>query len=558
MPEATPVRLNVGPFSALLADGELRDIRLLGHRAIDAIYVRVRGPRWATIPGVLSNLRCSSSGLGFTASWDCLHRGAGIEFGWHGSITASGQDITFRLDGQALTEFDTRRIGFCFLHPAELAGTAITVASGDGETMAQFPARVSPHPILTGATALSYEVSPGARIDIDLGGELLETEDHRNWTDPGWKTYSPPLAEPAPRRMRQGDRVSQTLVLRGSTAPGATSATDASETVELSLGPADGVLPGLGIVFADGGEDEARSLLRLAPTVLYVELAEGADWRGRLARAAAMATRIGSTLSAGLAGADPGWLAAVATALAELDQALGTVAVFSPLAGITPDGAAGIVRRLLPGVPVGGGTRLHFGELNRGGPQRESRDWDFAAFAVTPQAHHTDDASVLATIRGQEPALTGASTLLGGAPVVVGPVSLRKRTGSFAPASPLDVGDPRECQPLGIAWLCATVITMHAASCLIFLNPAVDASGVSEAGDGVEEIFAELATLAGRPVQRVRSDPRRVAALAVGGQAGPPRLVLSNLTPSPVTVRLGDRSWLLDGYEARICDLATA
>jgi D-apionolactonase len=546
----------LGGFSAVFADGALRDIRLLGHRALDGVYVAVRDPGWNTIPGSVRDVRVASDG--FAASWYCHHRGSGIEFGWHGSVVAAGQELTFRMDGEAFSEFDTNRIGFCLLHPIELAGTAIeaTAAGGERWTTA-FPERISPGPILTGAAGLSYPVGPGVRVEIGFTGGSLETEDHRNWTDPGWKTYTPPLADPAPWRMRPGDRISQTLTLRGTTAPRARPLPPATQADELRIGPPEGAMPHLSIVF----DPRARNLSRLAPNVLHVELTADSDWRALLAASANRAVALGcelsvalTGLSVALTGGDRTWLASCAQALAELRQPVAAVTVLAAADGIAPPGAAAIVRQRLPSVPVGGGSRLHFAELNRAA--NRDPDWDFVAFPVTPQVHHTDDVSVLATVRGQEAAGRDGAVLARGRPVRVGPVSLRQRIGPFSPASPSDPCDPRECGPGGVAWLCASVVAMHTAAAITFLNPActtgVDAPDERGAGDECREferVFAKLASLAGQPVLRVESDRRRIAALAVARGGRPPLLIAANLTPEPMTIRLDHRIWRLRGYE---------
>jgi len=528
--------VQAGPFSALLADGALRDIRLLGYRALDAVYVAVRDSYWNTIPGSVSVFRYVQNINGFTATWHCVHRAADVEFAWRGRIEANRQQIAFRMDGEAFSEFETNRIGFCLLHPIELTGTPVEVLD-QGTTV--FPVRVSPGPILTGASGMSYQAGPGARLGISFTGGRMETEDHRNWTDPGWKTYTPPLADPAPWRMRPGDRICQEVILRGSIAPG-TRPLPVSDVASLRLGQADGVMPELGIV-TDGRE--VASLRRLAPDVIHIQLTEDEDWRARLTLAADGAAQI----SVALIGTSPAWLAACARALPPVVA----VGVFAPPDGIAPVGAARIVREQLPpGVPVGGGSLLHFAELNRGAAARDP-DWDFIMFPVTAQVHHTDDGSVMSTVLGQGPAVRDASD---GLPVIVGPVSLRRRAGQFAPASPQDPRDPRECEPVGVAWLCASTIAMHAAKRIIFLNPA--AAGDPADGDcaEAERVFSTLARLAGRPVLRVECDRRRVAALAVHRTDDTPLLVVSNLTPGPLTIRLGRRTWTLRGYETAVLD----
>lgn len=550
----------------MLAGGELRDLRVLGYRALDAVYVAVRDDRWNTVPGVISDVRCSRRGAGGTASWRVRHRGSGIDFEWRGSLEADDQELVFRLDGTARAGFGTNRIGVCLLHPAELAGTAVRVTWPGGRTEAtSFPRRVSPAPVLTGATGLDYETGPGARLAAAVTGGLLETEDHRNWTDPGWKTYTPPLAEPAPRLMRPGDRVSQVVRLRGICQPGALPAAleAAAGPFDLRIGAPDGVLPQVGVMLATGTDDELTALSLMRPGVLHTGLRPGGGWRGRLARASAAADRLGSGLSVALTGTDLAWLADCGRALAALPRPPVAVGVFAPPDGIAPAACAAAVRRELraghPGVPVGGGSMLHFAELNRAAAL--DPDWDFVSFPVTAQAHHSDDRLVMSTILGQEPAVRSAAALAGGRPVVAAPVSLRPRVTPATAADPGDRRDPRESTRFGAAWLCASVIAMRAARTVIFLNPLVDASGVASAEPAgaepaadLERLMAALAGLAGQPVLRVDTDRRRVAALAVVRPGRTPLLIAASLAPEPVTIRLGSRAWPLPGYGTVIAD----
>jgi hypothetical protein len=550
---AEDIQVRAGAVTAVLTGGALRDIRVLGNRALDAVYVAVRDRDWKTVPGVLSDLQCTSRPGGFAASWSSRHRGSGIDFRWDASIAADQHGMTFRLDGVALAEFDTQRIGFCLLHPVELTGTAIDLVLADGSPAAAvFPHQVSPGPILTGAVRLSSEVGPGARLEVSFAGGSLETEDHRNWTDPGWKTYTPPQSDAAPRRMRPGERISQTVSLTGIAAAGARPRPPAAEIAELAIGEQDGVLPAVGLVLADGGEQETPSVLRMRPAVLHVDLHESDDWRSRLRQAADLAAQAGSKLSVGLIGSSPAWLASCATTLSELRQPLAAVGVYEPPEGIASQEGGRIVRQQLRrghcGAPVGGGSRLHFAQLNRSAAR--DPEWDFVTFGVTAQNHHTDDDSVMSTILGQEPAVRSAIALAGGRPIAVGSVSLRPRPAPFGPASPRDLRDARESAPFGVAWLCAAVISMRAAEMITFLNPVIDGAGALPlaAGHDVERVFARLAGLAYEPVRLVRCDRRRIAALAVGPPEAEPLLILANLTPRPVTVRLAERKWTLDGY----------
>ena len=60
---------------------------------------------------------------------------------------------------------------------------------------------------------LEVEARTGGRLLLEFEGDLWETEDHRNWTDANFKTYSTPisLGRPAPLKAGQGCR--QRLVI---------------------------------------------------------------------------------------------------------------------------------------------------------------------------------------------------------------------------------------------------------------------------------------------------------------------------------------------------------
>lgn len=561
--QTTPAQ--AGALSLVLAGGELRDVRVLGYRALDAVYVAVRDSSWNTIGGQVSHFRYRPRHDGFEASWQVQHRGTGIAFDWHGTVTADGQELTFRMDGTARSEFETNRIGVCLLHPPELAGAAVQAGFPGGKTgTSSFPLHVSPGPVLTRATGLGYQAGPGARLTVAVTGGLLETEDHRNWTDPGWKTYTPPLGEPAPRRMRPGDRLSQVVQLTGTVRPRAAAAPPQDDPIELRLAGPEGALPKIGVMLADGGEPELSTLRRMHPSVLHAGLRPGGDWAGRLMLAAACAADLDSELSVAVTGTSLSWLAECGAVLGALPAPPVAVSVFAPPDGIAPHAAASMLRQELhrghPGVPVGGGSMLHAAELNRAaspGP-----DWDFVSFPVTAQAHHTSDGLVMSTILGQEPAIRCALALAAGRGVVASPVSLRARVTPFTPADPADPRDPRESTRFGAAWLCASVIAMHAAHMIIFLNPLADGSGAAgpagpemagaDAASDIGHLVATLASLAGQPVLRVSTDPRRVAALAVERPGGRPLLVAASLSPDPVTIRFGGRAWPLPGYGTMI------
>ena len=96
----------------------------------------------------------------------------------------------------------------------------------------------------------------------------------------------------------------------------------------------------------------------------------------------------------------------------------------------------------LPGVPLVAGTALDFAEINR--EASALGRLDAIAYSIDPQAHATDDRSLVETLETQAETVESARALSGGLPVVVGPVTLGPRRGPGV--------DPRHASLFGAAW----------------------------------------------------------------------------------------------------------
>src|SRR5262249_54576789 len=108
--------------------------------------------------------------------------------------------------------------------------------------------------------SISHEIKPGLRAEVRLEGDVFEMEDHRNWTDASYKTYSGPLDRSDPVPIDAGTKVTQsvTLILRGQTsAPPAR-----STSVTLTIGhPGRTTLPRIGLGIASHGQPLGRQSL---------------------------------------------------------------------------------------------------------------------------------------------------------------------------------------------------------------------------------------------------------------------------------------------------------
>ena len=137
--------LHAGPVTAILEDGDLRYIRLGTSEIIRRLYMAVRDQNWGTIEPVYTSFAVQDHGSSFHVDFTAEHVGGDVDFAWAGAIVG-GEDgtITYTLDGAPRKTFLRNRIGFCVLHPSDLAGTTATVETPDGREEGLFPLLISP------------------------------------------------------------------------------------------------------------------------------------------------------------------------------------------------------------------------------------------------------------------------------------------------------------------------------------------------------------------------------------------------------------------------------
>lgn len=548
------LKLSAGELSAVLDGSDIRQVNVAGRAALQMIYVTVRDAGWRTVPGEIIAVRESDDGRIVTL--DVRHRLDDLSFRWHGKVELTPNRLKFTIEGVAESAFEANRIGLCLLHPQSLRGRALRVGGPHGETIGVFPMAISPHQPFVDLHRMTYSISDTDELQIDLTGDLFEMEDHRNWSDPGWKTYCTPLARPAPMRYLPGQQVRQsielTAVIGGAAAQapasdiaGRTSAPRSfappaeSDPVQLQVGvQSSGRLPVLGLGASDSSNAEAdRSLRQLLGTgrleYLHVELEHGRDWRQRLTRATTEAKTLDVAIDVALI-AFSSDLASMATAVGALGERLHRVSVFSPDRHITEPGTVNDTRRLLtdvsPSVQFGGGSRANLAELNRGHFDCDS--WDFVTYGLNPQVHHVDDRSIMSTVSAISDGLEQARRVADGLPVVVGPVTLRPRFNAYTGAAdPLpdpwgsapDI-DPRQAADLAGVYLAGAITELIGATAITAYRTVgprgiVSMDGAPAPAAVVVAAFGELAGWSAFPVTSTCSDLVAVAGHTTQGDS---------------------------------------
>ncbi len=565
---AEKLDLRAGPLSLIYESGLVRTIRLGEREIVRAIYAAVRDRNWGTVPGVLRDVSMDVGAESFNIRFVSEHEQGDIHFVWRGHISGSATGVVrFSFDGEALSGFQRNRIGFCVLHPMDVAGLACEVAHTSGEVEnCSFPLHIAPHQPIYDIRALRHEVQPGLFAEVRMEGDTFEMEDQRNWTDASFKTYCTPLGLPFPAEVHQGQRVEQEITIRMiGTAPSVS-----TEQPALTLAVSDGppvAIPPIGLGWADGtvlSERERIQLAALHPAHLRVEvypataletLHEAANAAHALDALLEVALHLGADLEASLhriAAAAEAIRPPVARWLMFRDGEISTTRATVQAA------RAALVRF---GAPIGAGTDAFFTELNRARPPADLLDW--VAYSNNPQVHAFDNASLVETLAAQAANIASARQFSGAARIAVTPVTFKMRWNpnatSAEPLSPEGVlprrVDPRQMSLFGAAWTLGSLksLILAGADSLTYYE-AVGWLGVIErdAGSalpdqfpsvagGVHPLYHSLADVlefaGGQALPVTSSAPLTTEALALR-KNGALRLLLANFTPEPQTLTI--------------------
>lgn len=525
----TPDRtqLRTGPLSLHLEHGRIAGLTLAGRTALGRIYPSLRGPGWSTIPDqpIVEHLAADQDG--FTARIRHEYCDGASAFTW--ILNLAGQDgrITITATGRTATEITAERLGLCLLHPEEHTGTPFTATTSQGTLRSAFTTHIEPHRLAHDITSLSVLVADDCILTLAFHGATFDLEDHRNWSDPGWKTYSPSLDQPHPMRYAAGTALIQRVEIsyQGAAHSNAPRPRPRSAEVIMIGGDLEDPLPELSTLatretVAPPAERHPRPPRR---HLFYV-------WDATDPNALAAVARIcagpASTLDiAVLLSAEPA-LPGIAETLAAHAPLLRRISVFDATSLTTLPGPARVLCDALREAglrhQVGAGSLTAYAGLNRIAHDLPSPD--FLTFGLSAQTHHSDDGAVMDTISIQPAVLDQAICQGLGKPVVVGPITFR-RHGETRP-------DSRMATRFHAAWLLATISALRRANGLILGDIEPDAAPAGACTQNPVAILVDTVTRqCARPLRRTAVDAAGLAVLAWDDQA-----LISNLEPSTRTL----------------------
>ncbi len=466
-----PIPLRAGPVSMLFdADNAfLRYIRVGSHEVLRGINAPIRNEHWATIAPKVSNLRVDQREDSFQVTFDVTCQETDIDFRWKGTISGSDTgEIEFMFDGEAYSTFKKNRIGFCVLHGPSAAGQPWALETFDGKTSrGSFPKFISPHQPAKNLRAITHEVASGIRARVEFEGDIFEMEDQRNWTDASFKTYCTPLDIPYPVEVPKGTKISQKIKIRIEGDLTKEAASSADQTV-LTIGQGELQLPRLGLQVSNEVEEltdkQIERLKALHLDHLRVDLAlSDAAFVEDLRRATKQAKTLGVSLQVVLGLGDSPDLGTLVREIKELKPPVsfwlvrgGDRVEFktarSYLAPVAGDAKIGVTRV------------TNFVDLNRARPE-EDRSIQAVGFAINPQVHAFDNASMVETLQIQTDAVVTARQFVDDRVLVIGPITLAPQflDGVDQPGGPPKAGplptyvDTRQVEPFAAAWTLGSV-----------------------------------------------------------------------------------------------------
>ena len=560
-----PVTWVSGRWRLELRDEEIADIEFDGRPVLRSIRGVARDRDWGTIPPRVISVDRGGDRIAINVS--LVGRDADIAARL--VVEADGDTLQVRWDGTLGAPFLRARLGLVVLHPPFLAGEPLQITHSDSSVEhTTYPLEISPHQPAFDIRALSWQ-HHGLSAAVEFDGDVFEMEDQRNWTDASYKTYSTPLALPFPVQLEAGLTVSQGITIC------------CSAPAPIAVPP---VAPRIRMVDTGRNVPSVGTSASTGPTVsepmpvgttLLVELpAHTEAWRAALDRAVIEAH--GLPLDVRVVGAASDRLDEVLDALSTLEVA--RIGAFTADTHVSEPELyeqleTGIQRRGLA-IPIVGGTRAHFTELNRT-LHRLPADIAEYTFSITPQMHATGQQQLVESIAMQRLVAENAVRLTGG-PVHIGPVTLRSRFNAVATTRTPDADvvdlragynaavtpDATDCRQQSGALLAWTV-----ASAAALAVPGVasiswfEASGPRGLRDAdgtsfpVEIALEWLAEIAGSPLLEVAANTGTAEAnsglWAVGARSGETSIVLlANLRTTPVATTL-----MVDAQE-RLVELA--
>jgi len=508
------MKLTAGELSMYYEDGFLRWITAGKNEILRMVYFAVRDKEWNTVAGKIINEKIERTKKNFIVSYEMLFEKDDIKMQWNAIIKGDPNNrIVFDIKGKALSTLKKNRIGFCILHPIEeCQGKNVLIQHRNGNLEENiFPVNISPQQPFKNIEAMQWRLNNDLKVTVNFEGDIFETEDHRNWTDNNYKTYSTPLEIPFPVTINEGDEIHQKIIIK---VDGSITKKENKNSVEIVVEENKLPIPTIGVGRASVRDENYHEALKVLSTVgfshyrINLKLSDH-DWQQTLEdcfkEAALLNTKLEialfinfSTIKRILEFIN------VIKGRKDIQQIMVLEEGQKYITNSLLNEALTGLRLQLPGILIGAGTDMYFAELNRS--KLDASGIDFVSYSINPQVHAFDDSSIMENASVQGATVLSAKQKFN-KPVHISPVTLRMRYNAEATevSTNLPPLDKRQSENINAAWTLASLkslIENGASSITYFETIGTRGLGIYDSlkGSNIFPVAWVLnALLAGRP-----------------------------------------------------------
>ncbi|PKK35170.1 hypothetical protein BWI96_18340 [Siphonobacter sp. SORGH_AS_0500] len=523
--------LRAGNLTLLYHEGSLRYFTINDQEILRRIYVAIRDENWGTADITIQDERIEPS----EDTFKVYYRWTTDEPKMAGEVTITGEadgTVTFDWQGTALEDFSKNRLGLCILHPIEgFKNQIVRVIHPNGEeTPSTFPDLILPHQPFMTVAGLEWHAINGLKAQLQLEGDIFETEDQRNYSDTSYKTYATPQSLPKPVAVSKGEVFQQKAFLSFSgewplyISP--------NPNVRVDLAGESQPLAKWGLCWPKENrtltEKEIELLRKLSPSHIRLELdLTEKHWQETFFAAFREIEKLNIPILLAVL-ID---LNAVPDLNVFKSKSLIKEVVLLNENGLTTnellEQALPLLESRWPTLRMGGGTTNFFVEFNRN-PFEYARV-DFVSYSICPQVHCFDEVSIVENLAGQAETVRSAIQL-SEKPVQISPVRFADQT------------DERLQTPFAASWTIGSYKYLAEAGAeAITYYDLFGPDGIiyEESPTPVYELFAFLSEF--KPEQLIpsrTSQPLRCSSLILEKANGWKTTLIANHTDETFAVRL--------------------
>lgn len=418
--------LAAGQITTIYETGHVRYIKCDNKDVVRMIYPALRDENWNTIPFTIFEEKVEKNNDGFSVNYRAAFNSGDIKYEAQFEITGSADTVVFEMKGKALSNFKSKRIGLCLLHPIlPCAGLPVDIIKPGGKVdISAFPILISPSQPFTDITGMRWMTRHNIKASLIFEDDIFETEDQRNWTDDSYKTYSGPLYLVPMLHLKEGDTMHHKIILKAVVQNALSEMAAPADLGKRRNTP----FPQIGYKREEDQKELTGNDIKLLSKIPFhhylveIKLSD-ANWAKKLKLASEEASKLHTKLRLNIL-----FKLFSASEINDLVKELGAInnlveslLILSEAHPTPPHDVYSItynaIKNNLPDIQVGYGSNSWFAHVNSNFPV--ALKYDFISFTISPQAHQTDNRTIIENLRSQHMLIKTLQQRSGAVPVHV-------------------------------------------------------------------------------------------------------------------------------------------